>query len=91
MKRPRQPLFHARQGYRRRRLTDAARLLPILGLFLFFLPVLWRPAATPEPDTAGGGVYLFAVWFILILVAGLLARLLSGGEPGRPQDGEERD
>jgi hypothetical protein len=77
------PRFLARQNYRRRRMADAARLLPLLGLFLVLLPILWRPAQTPEPDTASGGVYLFAVWLILIIAALFLARRLSAS---RPQD-----
>ncbi|MBK5946686.1 hypothetical protein CCR83_09625 [Rhodobacter veldkampii DSM 11550] len=71
------PLFLARRSYRRRRLMDAARLLPLLGLVLFLLPVLWRPAATAEPDTARGGLYLFIVWAGLILAAYGLSRGLG--------------
>ncbi len=82
------PKFLARRSYRRRRVIDAARLMPVLGLFLVLLPILWRPAATPEPDTARGGLYLFAVWLLLIVVAFVLARRLSrvdrDGESGAP-------
>ncbi|WP_347310255.1 hypothetical protein [Defluviimonas sp. SAOS-178_SWC] len=87
------PKFLAHRSYRRRRMIDAARLLPLLGLFLILLPILWRPAATPEPDTAPGGVYLFAVWLFLIAVAFVLARRLSsaardeGAADGAPDDG----
>ncbi len=72
-----QPRFLARQSYRRRRMADAARLLPLLGVFLVLLPILWRPAESAEADTAGGGVYLFAVWIVLIVAALFLSRLLS--------------
>ena len=34
MRRPRAPLFLARAVYRKRRLRDAARLLPLVGAFL---------------------------------------------------------
>lgn len=77
MKKPGQPLFLARSTYRRRRLVDAARLLPFLGLFLFVIPILWHPADTPEPETGRGAVYLFTVWFGLIFVAALMARGLG--------------
>lgn len=70
------PVFLARKGYRARRLTDAARLLPVAGLMLFLLPILWQPAATPEGDTASGWIYLFSVWAGLIAVAFLLSRRL---------------
>ncbi len=66
-------------------MIDAARLLPVLGIFLILMPILWRPAATPEPDTASGGLYLFAVWILLIACAFVLARRLSRTE----RDGEE--
>ncbi len=39
----RAPLVLARKVYRRRRLRDAARILPFLGLFLMLLPALWAP------------------------------------------------
>ncbi len=92
MRAPTPPAFLARASYRRRRIIDAARLVPVLGLFLFMLPILWRPAETPEPDTARGGIYLFAVWSGLIVTAFVLARVLSrtgpqGGEDEPPDGG----
>lgn len=71
------PLFLARRAYRQRRLADAARLLPLLGGFLFLLPILWNTQATPAADTGSGGIYLFAVWAGLILAAAVLARMLG--------------
>jgi hypothetical protein len=56
----RSPLFLAKAGYRSRRLSDAARLLPILGLFLLILPAFWTSADNPTPSTSAVGVYLFA-------------------------------
>lgn len=73
MKRQRAPLFLKRRSYRKRRLRDAARMLPVFGLFLILLPVLWRPAETARADTAPDGIYLFFVWFALVLVAALMA------------------
>ena len=84
MKRP-APLFLAPQGYRRRRLHDAARLVPVFGAFLFLLPILWSPADTASRDTAPDGVYLFAVWAGLIAVAAFLSRRLSAEETA-PED-----
>lgn len=81
----RAPLFLARRSYRRRRVADAARLLPFLGLFLILLPILWQPRQSPAPDTAAGGVYLFAVWAVLVLGAFLLSRVL--GAPGDTEAG----
>ena len=84
---PKPPKFLARSSYRRRRIIDTARLLPVLGLFIFFLPVLWHPGDTPEPDTARGGLYLFAGWFALIVAALFLARALTRTDvPGSEDD-----
>jgi hypothetical protein len=88
MRQPRAPLFLARRAYRQRRLADAARLLPLVGAFLFLVPVFWQPAATPVPDTAPGGLYIFAVWALLILAAGLIALRLGPDEaPPGDEDG----
>lgn len=89
---PAPPKFVARGSYRRRRLIDAARLLPALGLFLFMLPVLWRTAETAEPDTARGGIYLFTAWFGLIVAAFLLSRrLMRAGPPSEEDAGDEAE
>lgn len=89
----RTPLFLARSGYRSRRLSDAARALPVLGLFLLLVPVLWSddPAvgAGAGSLTADVGIYLFIIWALLIAVAALLApRLpLTEAERSRPDTG----
>jgi peptidoglycan/LPS O-acetylase OafA/YrhL len=82
------PLFLARAVYRRRRLRDAARLLPVLGLLLLLLPGLGRETGSGARDA----VYLFAIWAALILAAAVLAPRLSQneGEEAEPQPEEER-
>lgn len=72
-----QPLFLARRSYRRRRMIDGVRLLPLLGVVLLMLPALWQPAATPEPDTGRGTIYLFVVWCGLVVAALAFARALG--------------
>jgi hypothetical protein len=89
MSRRKGPLFLARRSYRLRRMRDAARLLPLLGGFLVFLPVLWQPAATSTRDTAADGVYLFAVWAVLIVVAALMARGLGDTAEDEPMGAED--
>jgi hypothetical protein len=79
----RPPLFYERDAYRRRRLMDAARVLPFVGVVLVLLPLLWSPQSTPAPDTARGGVYLFAIWGALIVGTFILARGLSRIAVGR--------
>lgn len=83
MKEPREPLFLARGSYRRRRLMDAARILPVTAVILFLVPVLW-PRSTL---TSGGWVYLFAIWLLLIVGALLLGRKLQ--QSGDAEDSEQ--
>ena len=87
-------VFLERQTYRRRRLMDAARLLPVLGALLFAVPLLWPAAndaggAAPVP-TSRAIRYIFVVWALLILGNvwfGLLTRGWSGaGRSGDPVD-----
>jgi hypothetical protein len=64
--------FLARETYRRRRIIDAIRVVPIVALLLFMLPMLG--AAQMARSTALAGIYLFAVW--------LAARALAGSPGG---------
>jgi hypothetical protein len=84
-RRPR-PLFLDRRRYRRTRLRDAARLLPVLGAALLLMPLLWSgPGQGTPPSNAGALLYLFGAWAGLILAAFVLSRLLRPGED--PEDG----
>lgn len=74
---PQGPLFLARAVYRRRRLRDMARILPVIGLLLVLVPALGRNG---NGDAAQLAVYLFAVWAVLIIIAALLAPSLSQSE-----------
>ena len=79
-----EPLFLARESYRRRRLMDAARVLPVLGVLMFLVPVLWGGGSR----TTSAMLYLFAVWALLILAALGIARALSGRTDAR-YDGDD--
>lgn len=80
---PGTPLFLPRPEYRRRRLVDAARLLPVFGGFLVLLPILWAPAQTEARDTAGDAIYLFVIWAVLVVAAAWLAPgLADAGDDG---------
>lgn len=63
--------FLDRGRYRMRRARDAAFVLPIFGAILMAVPILWGGG-----KTSTGGIYLFAVWFALIIVAFVISRLL---------------
>jgi len=75
--------FLERKTYRRARLEDAARLLPVLGLFLFLGPI-----AIQSTETGFGGglarwlMFFMAVWLVLILLAALVSRALRRGGRG---------
>ncbi|WP_417475190.1 hypothetical protein [Leisingera sp.] len=61
-----------RLTYRRRRLMDIARLLPVLGALLLALPLLWaeastHPAARDGVSMSTAIIYVFAVWAGLIV------------------------
>ena len=60
------------------RITDAARILPLIGVFLLMPPLVTLFAA---PVDVGGVplivIYLFGVWFALIGCAAWLARRLA--------------
>lgn len=84
MRRPTEPVFLARQSYRRRRLGDAARLVPLGGLVLFLIPVLWAGDAR----TSGGLIYIFLVWIGLILAIGVVSRRLAASEADRIHDSD---
>ena len=75
MSAPREPLFLARETYKRRRLRDAARVMPVLGVLLFAAPVVW-----PETGTAEAWRYLFLSWLLLIVVAYWIGRRLMRAE-----------
>ncbi len=90
MKPPRRrAIFLAPRPYRRRRLRDAARLLPVLGVFFFVLPALWSPAGQGLRRLSGDVIYFFTVWALLIGIAAIFARGLSARDPG--DEGEEGD
>jgi hypothetical protein len=87
MKPPRQSLFVERRTYRLRRVMDAARILPVLGIVLFLLPLLWSPEVGARRNLAVDAIYIFAIWLGLIVAARLLApRLDADSPPQRRED-----
>ncbi|WP_339636628.1 hypothetical protein [uncultured Sulfitobacter sp.] len=97
---PRPPIFLEKRGYRQRRMLDAVRLLPFLGLMLWMVPLLWPvpeilPDATPETTEPAIAMsvalrYLFGVWALLILATWALwrrTRDVASGEAADHADG----
>lgn len=71
---PDRPIFLERAAYRRRRLQDAARLLPVVALIALLVPVWVMPGAL---SGAGGMVLLFVFWLVVIICSGLLHQRLG--------------
>lgn len=72
--------FVERGTYRRRRLMDMARLLPLLGVLLLAVPLLWpNPDPYPAPDTAAGMPTSAAITYIFLVWAGLIAASFAFG------------
>jgi hypothetical protein len=73
-------MFLERRSYRVRRLMDAVRLLPLLGLALWMVPLLWPVSETAASDGAGAMPlslalqYIFGIWVLLVLAAWALWR-----------------
>ena len=74
------PVFLEHRPYRRRRLRDAVRLLPFLGLALVILPTLW-PAGDGAGRLAIRTTVLFLGWAFLIVLAAVLSKALSVSSP----------
>ena len=76
--------FVERRTYRRRRLMDIARLLPILGAVLFAVPLMWPdPDPYPAPGSQGGMRMSSAITYVFLVWAGLIAISLAFAEAVR--------
>lgn len=78
----RRPLFLERSSYRRRRLGDAARILPVVALLLLVLPVWWFPE---QVSLTGGALWLFGLWATLIVLIAALHLALGRADHAAQQ------
>ncbi|MCZ4352979.1 hypothetical protein O4H61_10685 [Roseovarius aestuarii] len=76
------PIFVGRRTYRRRRMADAAALLPVLGTLLLLMPLLWA-GGQDGARTSDVMIYLFCVWGGLGVLSGVVSRYL------RPEPSED--
>lgn len=83
-----QPLFLERSSYRRRRLGDVARILPVFALISILLPVWWMPEAV---SLAGGALWLFGLWAALIALTAALHWALRAADIAANRAGEKDD
>lgn len=70
------PVFLERKSYRRRRLSDAARTLPVIGGVLILVPLLWTKG-TDGVSTVSAFLYIFGIWAVMIALALAMAGPLS--------------
>ncbi|MEO9649953.1 MAG: hypothetical protein ABJ360_19880 [Roseobacter sp.] len=87
-------MFLERKSYRRRRMMDAWRLVAILGVVLWLIPVIWPTgpeigAQTLEMSRAL--YYVFGVWITLILLTLVLHRLLRGKPAEQTENLDDTD
>ncbi|MGX9350719.1 hypothetical protein ACS3QZ_05930 [Shimia sp. W99] len=83
----RKSVFLERQSYRRRRLVDTIRILPVVGALLWSVPLLWPTGEESGVATSDAIVYVFVVWFGLVVAGAFLARAVAKGNVG--EDPEE--
>jgi hypothetical protein len=70
------PLFLERQSYRGRRLIDFLRILPVIGVFLWSVPLLWPTGKESSVSISEAILYVFGVWFLMVFGSALIAFFL---------------
>ena len=68
-------VYLERRRYRTRRIIEALKFLPVLGIVLFGVPLLWSEGV----KTSDAMIYFFSVWLALVFAAVWLARRLGAG------------
>ena len=68
-------VYLERRRYRTRRIIEALKVLPVLGVVLFGVPLLWSEGV----KTSDAMIYFFSVWLALVFAAVWLARRLGAG------------
>ena len=88
------PVFLERRGYRRRRMMDAVRILPVIGLALWMVPLMWQVGPSGDAQTVGTAMskalyYVFGIWLLLVCIAGALWTRTAepGSDPAEGEDG----
>ncbi len=77
-----EPQFLDLKSYRRKRMVEVAKLLPILGGLCILLPLPFLFVVPLDGNATALALYFFAVWLFLVLAALVLARVLGPARPG---------
>lgn len=87
-------IFLERRSYRRRRMVDAVKMMPIAAAWAFMLPLLWSTRPTPDGEGVSLSfalIFIFGAWLTLTLASAALAAILkpeSGQEGGSSEDSQ---
>jgi len=82
-------VFLEQRPYRRRRLIDAARLLPVVGAVALLAPALLAQEGATS-SLAWRGIYFFGAWLVLILGTWAISRAIANtAQPG--DDGPDHE
>ena len=76
-------LFVEKRTYRRRRMADAARLLPVFGVAFLSIPLLWSRTGEGNTSTTSAMLYIFGIWALLAAVSAAISRHL------RPEESDD--
>ena len=85
------PIFLQRASYRQRRLRDAAKLMPFVGVILWALPLSWGQTGQDAPNGTAGLIYVFAVWVVLIILTAFLASRIRSDKSAADANTESGD
>ena len=92
---PQARLFLERRSYRRRRMMDAVRVLPLLCLLLWLVvPTMWPNGAEAGRQTSLSSAlwYVFFIWVLAIAASfGLWRRIRRFGETSVPETALDAD
>lgn len=86
------PVFLQRQSYRRRRAKESARLLPVLGILLLAVPMLWPTVEGAQGEAvpiSRAMIYVFLVWAGLIVLAALFSVFVARNPEDDPEEAVE--
>ncbi|MDS9468633.1 hypothetical protein RGQ15_13775 [Paracoccus sp. MBLB3053] len=76
-------LFLGREGYHRRRMIDATRIMPVVFAIFVLLPPVWLPQ---KFSFATGTVWLALGWLATIALTAALHRAIGPIRPAEEDD-----
>ncbi|MDF1670523.1 MAG: hypothetical protein P1U83_12995 [Roseovarius sp.] len=81
MSRKTKSVFLERRAYRQRRFADGARMLPLFGAALFFIPLLWSLTDDKVTLTSYVMSFVFLSWVGLIIISAFVSSKLPKDMP----------